>query len=177
MEVRGRIEAARRGETPPSLPPELTEPPPSVKPAVEGATVGQAAPDFAAPDFTNASNPSGLRNWRGRPVLLVFYHPGSRNLDDLMGLVGRIAAQHRQVAVVGLAMAGSPTDLLRQRRQKGWTFPLLDGTGLRQSYGVAYTPKLVLIDARGVVCGMVEGWGGNTAEEFQAELPRWLKEK
>jgi hypothetical protein len=175
LEVRDRVEAARRGETPPALPTELTEPPATVKPAVESATVGQAAPDFAAPDFTNAGNSSGLRNWRGRPVLLVFYNPTSRNLDDLMRLVGRTAAQHRGVVVVGLDMAGDMAGSLRQRQQKGWTFPILDGTGLRQSYDVTYTPKLVLIDARGVVCGVVEGWGSNTTEEFQAELPRWLK--
>ena len=137
--------------------------------------MGQAAPDFVAPDFTNPGKSAGLRDWRGRPVLLVFYNPSSRNLGDLMGLVGRIAATYREVAVIGLAMGGRELDVLAQRNRKGWKFPVLDGTGLRQSYDVSYTPKLVLIDARGVVCGMVGGWGSNTAEEIQAELPRWLK--
>ena len=176
IQVRARVEAARRGETPPALPLEPAEAPvPRPGPTAEGVALGQTAPDFAAPVYTNAGKSAGLRDWRGRPVLLVFYNPGSRNVDDLMGLVGRVAAQYRQAVVVGLAMAGSEAEVLRQLRQKGWRFHVLDGTGLRQSYGVTYTPKLVLIDARGVVCGMVGGWGSDTVEEFQAELARWLK--
>ena len=176
MQVRARVEAARRGETPPVLPKDPVEPPVTPRsPAGDGAVVGQAAPDFAAPDFTNSDKIAGLRDWRGRPVLLVFYNPASRNLDDLMGLVGRIAAEHRQAVIVALAMAGSEAEVVRQWRLKGWKFAVMDGTGLRQSFAVSYTPKLVLIDARGVVCGMVGGWGSDTAEEVQGLLPRWLK--
>ena len=172
------VSRRRSGETPPALPPDTPEsaplPPPSL---VEGVAVGQLAPNFVAPDFTHAGKSAELRGWRGRPVLLVFYSPGSRNLDELMELVGRLAAQHREAAVLGLAMTGGADRIGRQWREKRWAFPVLDGTGLCKSYGVTCTPKLVLIDARGVVSGMVVGWGSNTADEIAAELANWLKHK
>ena len=176
LQVRARVEAARRGETPATLPPEVTDPGVSaaVRP-VGRMTVGRTAPDFAAPDLTNPGASAGLRGWRGRPILLVFYSPRSPNLDDLMRLVARISAAHKDVAVVALAMTGEGELVRKQSQEKGWKFPILDGTGLRVSYDVKCTPKLVLIDAAGAVRGSVVGWGRETAGEIAAEMPQWLK--
>ncbi len=175
VQVRSRVEAARRGEVPPPLPTEPTEPESPTAWGGPEASVGRRAPDFVAPDLTNPNNSAGLRQWRGRPVLLVFYNPASRNLDDLMRLVQKVGAEHPEVAVVGLAMSGDAAAAAQQRLAKGWKFPVLSGSGLRISYGVDCTPKLVLVGAEGVVRASVVGWGSETPGEVAAELRAWLR--
>jgi hypothetical protein len=176
LQARARVEAARRGETPPALPADATDlagPGPVAGPPE--AAVGRPAPDFVAPDLGNPDRSGGLRDWKGRPVLLVFYSPGSRNVDALMRLAQGIGAAHKEVAVVGLAMSDDAELVNRQRLVKRWHFPVLDGTGLRISYAVEDTPKLVLIGADGVVRATFVGWGSETAAEVNAELPGWLR--
>ena len=50
--------------------------------------------------------------------------------------------------------------------------PLFDGSGLRNSYDVNGTPKLMLLDGKGVLRGDFIGWGRETAEEVPEELGR-----
>ena len=45
---------------------------------------------------------------------------------------------------------------------------------MRISYKVETTPKIVLIDAAGLVRGMYFGWGRETANEVPTELRPWL---
>jgi hypothetical protein len=175
LAIRARVAAARRGETPPALPSELTTPTGGEKEGPTEAVLNAPAPDFLAPDWTNPAKSATLRNWRGRAVLMVFYSPTSPNLDDLMRLVQKLASKHKEVAVVALAMSGDAAAAIKQRGEKGWQFPVLDGRGLRGSYAVDGTPKLVMIDAGGVVRGTVVGWGDETAAEVAAAVPRWLR--
>jgi hypothetical protein len=175
VQVRARVEAAHRGETPPTLPSDVTDPTVPVAATPPELTTGRPAPDFLAPDFADLERSNSLRDWKGRPLLMVFYNPTSRHVDALMRLVQSVVAQHKEVAVVGLAMAGDAELINRQRRAKGWTFPVLDGTGLCISYAVEGTPKMVLIGADSVVRAIVVGWGDETANELFAELPNWLR--
>jgi peroxiredoxin len=168
LQVKHRAEAARRGETPPALPEEA---PPRGAPTV--ATPGELAPDFIATDLTGAGSVRP-RRWLGKPVLLVFYHPTSPTAPDVLHFASRL--QHTypdRLAVVGLAVA-EPQRVKAQREELGLTFPVLDGSGLRLSYGVETTPKLVLLDAANVVRGGWLGWGRETPTEVVEELKRWL---
>ncbi|MBI1915906.1 MAG: redoxin domain-containing protein [Planctomycetes bacterium] len=175
VQVRARVDAARRGETPPALPSDVTDPTVPVAPtAPQEVTTGRPAPDFVAPDFADLDRSASLRDWKGRPLLMVFYNPDSRHVDELMQLVESVVARHKEVAVAGLAMAGDAEQINRQRRAKGWKFPVLDGSGLCISYAVSGTPKMVLIGANGIVRATVVGWGDETAKEVYAELPGWL---
>jgi hypothetical protein len=166
LQVKRRAEAARRGEAPP---PGLTEP------AVGAiATPGNAAPDFVAPDLMTKES-SRLRRWLGRPVLMVFYNPTSDAAIELLRFSQAINDNpHTPVSVLTLAITD---DLETARRQHGglrMTVPLLDGSGLRQSFAVEATPKMVVLDSTGVVRATYTGWGTETAAEVAAELKRWL---
>ena len=57
------------------------------------------------------------------------------------------------------------------------TFTILSGKGLRQSYAVEATPKLMVLDANGVVRGSYDGWGPETSTSVTAELKVWLQRK
>jgi hypothetical protein len=173
VHLKQRLEAARRGESPPPLLPNI-EPPEPTPEAPEQAAVGKPAPQFVAGDLTRPGASISLRNLRGRPVLMIFYNPQSHSLDEVMMFAEGLKARYRDIALVGVVMSASGDRVNEQLRQKGWKMPVLNGTRLRLSYGVDYTPRLVLIDADGVIQGMVTGWGSESAAEVQSAQKRWL---
>jgi peroxiredoxin len=167
LQVKRRVEAGRRGETPPALPEAKASGP-------QIATLNRTAPDFVAPDFTSQES-ARLRRWHGRPILMVFYSPTSMTGDELLRFAQSVSDRYPQeVTVLGLAMTDDAERVRKQRGELRLTFPLLNGTGLRQSYEVEATPKLVVLDADGVVRGTFVGWGRETPLEVTAELKRWL---
>jgi hypothetical protein len=105
---------------------------------------------------------------------MFFFNPESRILDDLMELLQGVANTHREVVLLGLTLSNDAASIARLQTVKGWKIPVLNGTGLRISYDVDCFPKLVLIDADGVVQGSVVGWGSETPSELQTVLKRWL---
>jgi peroxiredoxin len=170
LQVKRRVEVARRGESPPAPPPEE-----SALPAARAvAALGEVAPDFLASDFTSKQG-ARLNARRGKPVLLVFYSPTSLQAEALLRFAQEQADLHRgEVAVLGLAMADDAARILRQRDALQLTFPLLDGTGLRTGYEVKETPKVMVLDANGIVCGSWVGWGQEVPGAVAAELKRCL---
>ncbi|HXG13165.1 MAG TPA: redoxin domain-containing protein [Gemmataceae bacterium] len=164
--VKRRVEAARRGESPPA--------PPSEPAAVMVAALGQPAPDFVAPDFTGRES-ARLRRFQGRPVLMIFYSPASPTTDELLQFAQIVHDRfHDQVAVVGLAMSDDAERVRRQHADLKLSFPILNGKGLRISYAVEATPRIMVLDDAGVVRGIYVGWGRETPEEVMAEVRRWL---
>jgi peroxiredoxin len=169
LQLRKQIEAARRGESA-FVPDEANETP-------AAATVGRPAPDFVATDLTNAeASTVRLRNWLGRPVLLVFYNPASQTTEDLFQFARGVQSRFNGgVTVLGLSVSDDVKVVRKQWAELNPGFPVLSGGGLRVSYEVETTPKLVLIDSAGIVRGSYIGWGHETAGEVLAELRRWQK--
>jgi peroxiredoxin len=166
--VQRRVEAAKRGETPPAPPAD------SAPAAPTAAGIGDAAPDFAAPDLVNGGSVR-LQRFAGRPALLVFYNPASPTAADLLRFAQKVGDAHaKSVWVVGLSVSEDSATVRKQRDELNLTFPVLNGSGLRRSFAVETTPKIVLLDARGVVRGAYLGWGSETAREVTEELRRWL---
>jgi peroxiredoxin len=167
VQVKRRVEAAKRGESPPTL----TEDTPHTATV---ATLGEAAPDFVATEFPGPSS-ARLRSWLGQPVLLVFYHPTSPTANDLLRYAQRLNSIYAgKVAVVGLSVSDDVDLVQTQRKALNLSFPILHGSSLRVSYAIETTPKLVLLDANGIVRGAYLGWGRETAGEVIEELRRWL---
>jgi peroxiredoxin len=165
LQIKRQAESARRGETPPAE---------AVRAPVTVAKVGQAAPDFAAPNVLTRES-ARLRRWQGQPVLLVFYSPSSVVAPDVLRYVQGLADTYRsRVTVVGLAIPPDAEQVRKQCADLKLTFPVLDGSGLRQTYDVEATPKLMLLDSTGVLRGAYTGWGDETADDVIAELKRWL---
>src|SRR5262249_3738349 len=69
VHLRGRVEAAQKGQTPLAAVPDTGQRP--------VASVGQLAPDFVVNALTS-KQPVRLQRLLGRPILLVFYTPTSR---------------------------------------------------------------------------------------------------
>ncbi len=164
--VKRQIDAACKGE---AVTVHHAEP---VKPAV--AAVGTEAPDFLASEITGTGT-ARLSRWKGRPILMVFYHPGSYTAADLLKFAGSVhTALGKHVAVVGMSVSDDAVAVTRQLNVMKLTIPVLYAGGLRTSYAVEATPKIMIIDSAGIVRGAYLGWGAETAGEVMAELRRWL---
>jgi hypothetical protein len=167
LHLQRRLEAARRGDAAPAVAPLDREPGSGV------AAVGKLAPDFLTTDYTSTDT-GRLRRFKGKPVLMIFYDPRSPRGEDALRLGEEVSASSKGVvAVVGLAMIADREAVLRQRTELKLTMPLFDGRGLRQSYAVEGTPKLVVLDGDGFVRGSWIGWGEEAREAVLKELRRW----
>jgi peroxiredoxin len=167
LQIKARVEAARRGEVPPSLPAERA-------PGPRVASLGEPAPEFLIPDFQTGKTTT-LRPWLGKPVVLVFYHPASVTAQELLRFAQQLQDTCPQtVQVLGMCVADDRAAALKQRTDWKLTFPILGGGGLRLSYAVETTPKIMILDADGIVRGAYLGWGGETPLEVATELKRWL---
>jgi len=168
LQVKRRVESARRGETPAAVG--------DVIPAARMA-VGQAAPDFMT---TNLLTKESIRLSRflGRPVVMVFYSPNSTKAEELLRFAQRIQNAYRDtVHVVGFAISDDSEHIRQQGKDYQLTMPILSGKGLRQSYAVEATPKLIVLDADGVVRGSYDGWGPETPELVTQEVATSLTRK
>src|SRR5262245_39473718 len=166
--VRRQVEAAMRGEVVNVVHEDVP------KPAVAVGVPGEKAPEFVAGPITT-KEAGKLSTWKGKPILLVFYHPGSYTAEGLLRFTQQLHVDYgRQVGVVGLSVSDDVSTVLKQREAMKLDFPIYSGGGMRISYGVESTPKLVVIDATGVIRGMYLGWGTETAREVVSELNRWL---
>lgn len=169
LQVKRRVEAALRGESPPAADDKIETP------AV--AVVGHTAPDFVVSDLTSGNAATvRLRRWLGRPVLLLFYNPSSPTAAELLRFGQRVGSTfHEAIIVAGMSVNEDAATIKKQVADLGLSFPVLNGSGLRVSYAVETTPKLVLIDASGTVRGAYLGWGRETPGEVMTEVRQWLK--
>lgn len=164
-----RLEAARRGDAPPVLAQGEPE-------ATPQAIPGRPAPDFVVPDFTS-ENSARLARWKGKPILLVFFSPTSAYAESVLRLGQDVHDGSRgAVVVLGMALTQDATAVRHVHRQLRLSYPILDASGLRQSYLIEATPKLMVIDEEGVVRGAHLGWGretrGTVLSDLQSSLPR-----
>jgi peroxiredoxin len=168
IQIKHRVEAARRGESPPAPITLVKDRPPAV------AEMGSAAPDFAATDF-NGRQSVRLKSLLGKPAVLVFYNPKSRTAEEQLLFAQQTHEAHLGVLrVVGFPMSDDAEVVEKQRTYLHLTILLLQGSGLRQSYAVIETPKVIILDAKGIVRGSYVGWGSETGPAVLADLKRIL---
>jgi hypothetical protein len=170
LQVKRRVEAARRGESPPPPPPEEPVEPPEI------LTMGQLAPDFLTTNLLTKESVR-LRHWLGRPILMAFYSPTSQSTGKLLRYCQSVQSEHgRTVAVLALPISDDIEQARKQQSELRLTLPMLAGSGLRQSYGVSATPKLIVIDGDGVARAGYLGWGPETPAEVTEQLKAWLRQ-
>jgi peroxiredoxin len=169
LQVKRMVEAAGRGEVV-----HVSHVAEAASEETSLAAIGQTAPDFVASDVAGGGT-SRLSKWKGRPIVLVFYHPDSFTAPELLRFAQDLQVRWGKVcSVVGLCVSDDKVKALAQRDQLKLTIPLLHGGGMRIIYKVETTPKIVLIDSAGLVRGMYFGWGRETANEVTNDLRPWL---
>jgi peroxiredoxin len=169
MNLKRRLDAARRGDTPPAL---LHE---EVVDAGLVIALHRAAPDFVTPIFDH-DQPARLKSMLGKPIVMVFYSPTSTRAAELLRFAQSLGDTYKDhgLVVLGLSVSDDADKVKKQRDALKLTIPLLQGSGLRIRYGVEATPKVIVIDRAGVVRGQYLGWGAEMPHEITAELKQWL---
>jgi peroxiredoxin len=166
MAVKRIVDAACKGEV------VTAEGEASAEPAV--ARVGSPAPDFLVSEITGTGT-ARLSRWKGKPVMMVFYHPSSGTAGELLKFAGSVHARlGRHVYVVGMSVSDDAAAVLKQQSLLRVSFPVVHAAGLRKSYAIEATPTIVVIDSNGIVRGSYVGWGHQTGDEVMVELRRWL---
>ena len=165
MAVRRQIDAASRGESSSALAPGMLATPP--KRAI-WPTAGNLAPDFTAGDFR-------LANSRGKPVVLVFFRPGSETTDLSLAIADALHTKYgTRATVVPLAVWGDVAAGLKDRDRRKFKVPVYDGAQAATEYGVESVPRFVVIDGRGVTRWTFAGVGAETGYSTREQLDRLL---
>jgi peroxiredoxin len=166
LHLKSGLEAARRGESPVAAPAEEA---PALPRAVE---LGQRVPDFVVTSLTD-KDAARLDRCLGKPILVVFYSPHTAMGKEVLVFAKRLAeAPGSRLAVLAMAITQDVELARKQHRDLRLPFPILDGQGMRQTFGADATPRLVLLDHEGVVRAATTGWGLQTASEITEILRR-----
>jgi peroxiredoxin len=169
LQLKHRLEAAERGDL---VPIEASE---DAAPVAPIAALGQPAPDFLVSDLITRDSVR-LRRLLGQPILLVFFSPTSKSCPEVLRFAQDLCENTPGgMRVLGLAVSNDDKLVARQRQELKLTFPVAAGQGLRVSYGVDATPKMVLLDSAGIVQGGYVGWGPETPQLIAEELKRCPK--
>lgn len=167
--VQRLAEAGKRGDVPPEMPngaAPLT--------AVQTLELNKIAPDFLALNLVTKESVR-MKQWAGKPMVLVFYNPAAGSATDVLRFAQGLVDEHGARAnVLGLAVTDDHALALQQRDDLEVKFPILSGTGVRITYKVDSTPKIVILDSAGIMRGGYLGWGPEIPEGVRLDLSRCL---
>lgn len=168
VNLQTRLESARRGDTPPELVEEEEEPRPTA------VAIGQRAPDFVVSALTGKETVR-LQRYRGRPVLLFFYNPTTPTGKDVLAFARTLSQRYpNNLAIMAMAVSNDLTLVRRQHADMGLSFPILSGQGLHLTFAVEATPRILVLDAEGIVRSAQTGWGFHVPREITEEIQRCL---
>jgi hypothetical protein len=169
VHTRRLAEAGRRNEIPPQLVPARQVP---------HLAIGKPAPDFVVTDLRTGRNLT-LRQWRGKTLLMAFYHPGSPSAAEMLGAVQRlqVGPAGKKLLAVGFVMSDDHAAATALGQQLNLTFPQVAGTNLRASYEVEATPRFVLVDRDGLVAAVSTGFGPETPAALAVEIERAMADR
>jgi len=161
LAVRRQLDAARRGEavsTPQSAAPTLRAWP----------DPGKLAADFTAGKFR-------LAEQRGKPVVLIFFKPGSETTDLALAIANALHEKYgTRAAIVPLAVFGNLTAGIKDRDRRKLTVPIYDGEQAETAYAVESVPRFAVIDKEGVVKWTFCGVGAETGYSTRKQLDSLL---
>ncbi len=176
MQVKRSLESARKGELPPPVLTNIGFTTPAQPNSVAGSlAVGRPAPDFVAPFIYGGQGSATLKIWKDQPLLLAFIQPGTPVAEQVV-----IACKNwkqkagDRLTVLLLPVKPESRPLERLVRDTSFKPQVLDGSGLRISYAVESTPRLVLMDSRHKCLGIYDGWGTEAQTECDQEIDRLL---
>ena len=168
VQVQKRVEAALRGDTTPEQPTDdttLTTP---------KAAVGQRVPDFVCTDLVTHDT-QRLQRVLGKPVVVMFFNPSTETGQRVLRFGQTLSQSFPQtINIMPMAVTDDPDLVQKQHKEMQLPFSILDGSGLVQLFGVEALPRVVVLDAQGVVRAAYTGWGFQTSGEVTAQLKKLL---
>jgi len=130
------------------------------------------------PDWRKGQQVS-LRQFRGRPAVLLFLHPRSLLSGEILLHLQRLAQQNAdwEVQPVALFIQEDREAVGELLARRDWKYPVLVGSALRASYQIDATPRIIVLDGQGVVQGIYTGWGPEIPQLLLRDLRRIAEPK
>lgn len=165
VHLASRLDDVKNGKTTPN-PVVADNPPP-----MTAVGLGQRVPDFVVKAFTGQEESVRLSRMLGRPVLVFFYAPTGATGREVVEYAKTLAQQHGdKLAIMPMAVTNDAKLVRQQHQDMLLPFAILDGRAMHLTFAVDATPRIVLLDADGIVCYAHTGWGAQVSRELQDEL-------
>jgi peroxiredoxin len=170
LHIKTVLEKAQKGEV--AVSPMPDDPPPQ---AAKALAIGERVTDFAVSCLTE-EKAVRTQEYQGKPILVFFYNPATPLGKEVLGFVKQLNEKHiGKWGVMAMAVTNDADVAKKQHKELKLTFPILDGNGLRLSFGAGQTPRFVVVDGDGMVRLAETGWGFQTPHEIEDVLQRCLK--
>lgn len=151
------VESAQKGETP--VPHRVDEPPMT---PTKTAGLGQRVPDFAVSSFTQEEMVH-IKGRKATPSFVLFYNPSTGIGKEVIVFAKKMSERKEPpVAILAMAVTDDANIARKQHQELKLGFAILDGNGMRHTFGADHTPRFVVIDRDGVVRFAETGWGLHT---------------
>src|ERR1019366_4165371 len=165
LQVKAELEKAQKGEARVGSAPDDPLPQPA-----KALGIGERVTDFAVSNLTDEKT-TQFKSLQGKPLLVFFYNPATPLGKEVLSHVKKLSEQHaEQVGILAMAVTSDVEVVRKQHSQMRLSFPILDGNGLRLSFGAEQTPRFVVVDAQGLVRLAQTGWGFQTPSEIDEIL-------
>ena len=167
LSLQARLDSARRGEATPEIGgEEITR--------TSALALGQRVSDFVVADLTGKES-ARLARLLGKPVLVFFYNPATATGADVLRFTLDLHQRHGgRLGFMAMAVTNDAGLARKQHADMKLPFPILDGQGMRLTFGVDATPRFALLDGEGILRYASTGWGAHTPHEITAEVGRCL---
>ncbi|MBI2807147.1 MAG: hypothetical protein HYX68_19370 [Planctomycetes bacterium] len=165
VHIKAVLEKAQRGD----LPARGGNDEPAL-PTNSGIRIGGRVPDFGVSGLTD-DKVTRWRSGNGTATLVVFFNPGTALGKEVMTYARRLNTQHAdRLTILALGVTQDADVAVKLHKTMRLPFPILDGSGLRVTFGAMQTPRFVLVDGDGLVRLAQTGWGYQTPYEIAEAL-------
>ena len=137
--------------------------------------IGDRVMDFTVSSYTEEKG-AQLKSYQGKPILVFFYNPATPLGKEVLTEVKRLSEKHTsRLGIMAMAVTPEAEIARKQHQQMKLSFSILDGNGLRLTFGADQTPRFVIVDSEGLVRLAQTGWGVQTLYEIDEALQRCLR--
>ena len=170
LHLQKRLVSARKGETVGLIP--------SVKMAhlVKRPASGVKVPNLLLTNLATR-NVMHFKHLTDKPLLVIYYNPDTDNGEHVMRFAKDVQEKYKnKVGIVAMAVTKTPESALKQQKEMGLPFPIMDGRGYHRTFGVDATPRCIIVNENGWIRNGFTGWGLHSPAEVLEELESSLKE-
>jgi peroxiredoxin len=134
--------------------------------------VGKKIPDFKLYDYKR--NPHSLSDYRGRIIILAFWHPGDENCEKALISLGGIydSFSRSDLEVIAVDIHAKISGALMFIARNNLSYLFLEGVFSEavEVYKVEGVPSMFLVDRQGIVRKFYAGFGENTESSLKKAI-------
>jgi len=140
---------------------------------VRPLVLGQALQDCVLTETTR-SDRIRLKDFRGKPALLVFLKGSSATIDYVLRYMATAESRYRDSIHLLPLIVDGPDAVLARAKHMNLSMRMYGGSDLHRTSAGEATPLFVLLDKTGTIRLIAPGWGGEYPDWFEKEIQKTL---